>query len=303
MPARRCRGFTLLELTVVVAVLGVLIALVAPAVERTRESARRAVCADRLRQIGLALANYETGHRVLPPGYVSNWYAIGGQDSGPGWGWAAQLLPYLERPDVYDLVNFSLDVDAAEVATARHWRVPAFLCPTDRMPELLEARVQQVVVIGGIPQVWSFPLCNLAGANFVGVFGIGEPGVAGEGVFFRNSAIRAADIVDGRTSTLAVGERAHRLNWGRGGATWVGSVVRARLTTCGTPDPDAVGDCFTEDPSGLVLGHTGEGTAPARSTATPTNSSASTATARSSSSATATSGSWPGTWITASTRR
>ena len=262
MSRRAPKAFTLVELLVVMAICGVLLALVVPAAMRARETARRGICADHLRQLGLGLANYESAHGVLPPGYVSEWYPIGGNDRGPGWGWGAQLLPMLERSDVHDLINFSIDVDWPESLTARHRRVAAFLCPSDNMPELIEARVEEIIVVGGKTVIWSFPLCQLAGANYVGVFGVSEPGVAGEGVFFRNSAIRGGDIVDGRTQTLAAGERSLNLNYGRGGASWVGSVARALLTSCGSADPDAIGNCHTEDASGFVLGHTGEGNGP-----------------------------------------
>src|SRR4051794_21831923 len=95
------RGFTLIELLVVIAIIALLVALLLPAVQAAREAARRAQCVNNLKQTGLALANYETSHRLLPPGYVSNFLADG-TDTGPGWGWAAMLLPALEQSGTFN---------------------------------------------------------------------------------------------------------------------------------------------------------------------------------------------------------
>src|SRR4029079_13161412 len=68
-------------------------------------------------------------------------------------------------------------------------------------------------------------ICDVGSANYVGVFGISEPGIDGEGLFFRDSAVGFRDVTDGLSNTLMVGERSHRL----GEATWTGSVTGARL--------------------------------------------------------------------------
>ena len=85
----------------------------------------------------------------------------------------------------------------------------------------------------------------MASANYVGVYGVNEPGVDGEGVFFRNSTVRIADITDGTSQTLIVGERSHDL----APATWVGAVTGAEI--------------FPYNSSNMVLGHTGESLGPA----------------------------------------
>ena len=88
----------------------VLIALLLPAVQAAREAARRAQCVNNLKQIGLALHNYERILRAFPPGYVSNFDA-GGNDTGPGWGWAAMLLPQFEQTPLFNAINFSLAIE------------------------------------------------------------------------------------------------------------------------------------------------------------------------------------------------
>jgi prepilin-type N-terminal cleavage/methylation domain-containing protein len=88
-------AFTLIELLVVISIIGLLIALLLPAVQAAREAARRTQCVNNLKQIGLALHNYHSSHQTFPPGYISNFDASG-NDSGPGWGWAAILLPQME---------------------------------------------------------------------------------------------------------------------------------------------------------------------------------------------------------------
>src|SRR3989449_6020416 len=97
---RRSRGFTLVELLVVIAIIGVLIALLLPAVQAAREAARRAQCVNNLKQMGLALHNYESTNRTLPPGYVSA-FDSAGTDLGAGWGWASMILPQMEQTNTF----------------------------------------------------------------------------------------------------------------------------------------------------------------------------------------------------------
>lgn len=264
---RRARAFTLIELLVVIAVIGVLISLLLPAVQYAREAARRARCTNNLKQMGLALHNYSDIHEVFPPGYVSLWNTRLGEDTGPGWGWASFLLPYLERDDVYQSINFDLNIEIQENITARLRPLRVYLCPSDQMPQRWMSTREGVFVLQSGEEIHNvFQIALTAGSNYVGVFGIGEPGVGGDGVFFRNSGIGLRDVRDGLSQTMFVGERCRRLNYGRGYATWVGSITPAALYSCGGAiDPDAPpgqNGCWKEDPSGMTLGHTGEGKGP-----------------------------------------
>ena len=91
---RRAGGFTLVELLVVIAIIGVLIGLLIPAVQSSRESARKAQCINHLKQVGLALHNHIVSKGSLPAGYVSD-VLNNADDKGPGWSWGAQLMPFV----------------------------------------------------------------------------------------------------------------------------------------------------------------------------------------------------------------
>src|SRR5262249_40856813 len=100
----RPRGFTLIELLVVITVVGVLIAFLLPAVQAARDSARRFQCANNLKQVGIALSSYHAHRKSLPPGYASDASSTGAA-TGPGWGWMAHLLPFMEQEALANLID------------------------------------------------------------------------------------------------------------------------------------------------------------------------------------------------------
>src|SRR5262249_32880084 len=157
-------------------------------------------------QIGLAIHNYNQIHGVLPPGYVSNWDVEFLRERGPGWGWASMILPQLEQSPIYDQIDFRRTIQDPGHATTRTTTIATFLCPSDDMPRKWTASAGLVKVVGGAILELVFPICDVAGANYVGVFGVGEPGVGGDGVFFRNTSVRLCEITDGLSQTLLVGE-------------------------------------------------------------------------------------------------
>jgi len=259
----RRRGFTLIELLVVIAIIGTLVALLLPAVQAAREQARRAHCQNNLKQIGLALAQYADRHGSLPPGYLSRYDPIVRKEVGPGWGWASMILPELEQQAVSNFIQFDTSIHSPSQLTVRTIPLGVFFCPTDSMPLRWTATDGQAWLYMGKVYTSNYPICDIAGSNYVGVFGIGEPGVDGEGIFYRGSAVRWNDITDGLTQTVCVGERSTNLNLGRGQATWVGSVPGSTFWSCAPNpfEPDS-GMCVQEDGSGMILGHTGEGRGP-----------------------------------------
>ena len=245
MPIRIRRGFTLIELLVVLAILGVLLALLLPAVQQARETARRSVCASKLHQLGVALHHYHDLHSRFPPGYVSDFDGTGA-DTGAGWGWAALTLPFLEEGTLHSTIRFEAEIAAPENATVRLRKVSSLVCPSEPRDQTWTASRRDLATGANLGAV-----CDVAFASYVGVFGIREPGVDGDGIFFRDSSIALRDIVDGSAKTIMVGEREHR--WGD--ATWVGSVTGSSFfPPLGSPAPPIVGD-----PACMVLGHTFEG--------------------------------------------
>ena len=243
------RAFTLIELLVAISIIGLLIALLLPAVQAAREAARRARCISNLRQVGLALATYESTNRALPPGYVSN-FDGDGNDTGPGWGWAAMILPQVEQANAFNAINFDLAIEDPANPTARQTVIDIFLCPSDPTGAAYAAVERDFATGAPLREI-----CKVAPANYVGMYGRGEPGPAGDGLFFRDSGVGLRDVTDGTSQTIAVGERSHRL----GEATWVGSVTDALMYPT---DNDGIGRYATETSSGMVLGHAGEGAGP-----------------------------------------
>jgi prepilin-type N-terminal cleavage/methylation domain-containing protein/prepilin-type processing-associated H-X9-DG protein len=260
---KRRPGFTLIELLVVIAIIAILVALLLPAVQAAREQARRSACTNNLKQIGLALANYTDRHGTLPPGYQSIYSSLFQAEVGPGWGWASMILPDLEQQALHDKIVFEAPMQAATMATARLFTLKVFLCPSDNMPLSWTATDSETWLYGGRIYSSGTNICDVAGSNYIGVFGIAEPGVNGEGVFSRGSFMPYSAITDGLSHTLLVGERSENLQQGRGMATWAGAVPGANLWSCAPNpyEPDA-GTCIKEDGSGMILGHTGEGHGP-----------------------------------------
>src|ERR1700742_446889 len=101
------RGFTLIELLVVIAIIAVLIALLLPAVQQARESARRTQCKNNLKQLGLALFNYESTHRCFPMEKIS--LDAGTFPNTPYYvSWTSMVLPYLDQAPAYAQLNFNV---------------------------------------------------------------------------------------------------------------------------------------------------------------------------------------------------
>src|SRR4051812_42069042 len=130
-------AFTLIELLVVIAIIAVLIALLLPAVQAAREAARRASCVNNLKQIGLALHNYESTNTVFPPGRI-NTYVAG---NGHCWGAYSQMLPQFEMQALFNAMNFSMNPDpdypsttAVVNRTAAVTVLNTLLCPSDGGP-------------------------------------------------------------------------------------------------------------------------------------------------------------------------
>jgi len=191
----RARGFTLIELLLVVGIIAVLISLLLPAVQSARENARRVQCTKNLMQIGVALANYASTHKVFPPGVVNDKGPISNLPTGYHFGWAVQILPYLELAPIYREFDFAQSVYAPRNDTARGHKIQSFLCPSDG---------------------WN------GQTNYAACHHDLEVPIAADnhGVFFLNSRISYDDISDGPAFTIFAGEfvtgRGPSLGWAVG---------------------------------------------------------------------------------------
>ena len=208
------RGFTLVELLVVIAIIGILVGLLLPAVQAAREAARRMQCSNNVKQIGLALHNYESAHRLFAPGCISRvtgpWGGGGNQgipEAGPGWGVFAFVLPQLEQSALHAQINFNLPIIDSVNQLARSTNVQAYRCPSDTWTQAVT--------------VWptSIGITDLASTSYVGLVGGGDPAAHPaysamyeqqpfNGMFHRNRGIRHGEITDGTSNTIGIGERA-----------------------------------------------------------------------------------------------
>ncbi len=186
---RNRSAFTLVELLVVIAIIGILVSLLLPAVQAAREAARRMQCSNNLKQIGLALHNYESSHKKFPVGsWQSNFISP-----------LVGILPYLEQGNNYQQWDFSKNYTDPFNAVVSAQRIGSYLCPSMSLPRevpLLAARET------GGPS--SYLMCEgtddyMASAD--GVFGLQWPTFG-----YNNPNRRFGDITDGTSNTMFAGE-------------------------------------------------------------------------------------------------
>jgi prepilin-type processing-associated H-X9-DG protein/prepilin-type N-terminal cleavage/methylation domain-containing protein len=218
---RRREGFTLIELLVVIVIIAGLVVLLLPAVQQAREAARRAQCTNNLKQMGLALHHYETTIGSFPMSYAAaSRFVDGATDTSPGWSWGAMILPQLEQRPLFDAANFGLPVEAPQNVTAASASLGVFLCPSDSPSDGPFAIDDGNGVVLARLAPSSYAACVGDDATDTAT-GLNNDGL-GRGVFFRNSRVRNAEITDGTSQTIALGERA----WSRSEGVWAGAVSR-----------------------------------------------------------------------------
>ncbi len=214
------RGFTLIELLVVIAIIGVLIALLLPAVQSAREAARRAQCTNNLKQLGLAAHNYLDRWQTLPPGY--RWDPLTGQYQGyvgTGHGVFPPLMPEMEQMQVYNAINFNLNIFYNANLTAHAIGVNSLWCPSDgtistiqtldpnsfyetvNPPQQARMAYTSYCASGG---PWTNN-CYVTRSTY------GQVSANELGLFSCFSQTRLADITDGTSNTMMFGEHAHGL--------------------------------------------------------------------------------------------
>jgi prepilin-type N-terminal cleavage/methylation domain-containing protein/prepilin-type processing-associated H-X9-DG protein len=268
------RAFTLIELLVVIAIIGALIGLLLPAVQAARESARRMQCVNNLKQMGLALANYESAIGAYPPSYVADpkgngtAYGVGYPDGGintpPGFAWGTLILPSLEQSPLYSSINFNLPCWAPDNTTAARTKLSVFICPdalggsdgfavhrftngdaqhpNDGGPfdPPIHFPHSHYVTNAGVNQPWGRSTQYSYDMDVPEPLPGGLPPDIINGPFYKNSHTRVAGVTDGLSNTVFVGERSSSVS----DNTWYGVVPFSSVwQKPGLPsDPNSGGD-------------------------------------------------------------
>ena len=216
------RGFTLIELLVVIAIIAVLISLLLPAVQSAREAARRMACGNNLKQLGLAMHQYENTHGVLPPSVVLDTNQAGAVAWFGGWSAQGRILPYLEQNNAFSGINFGMSYSNAANTTISYLTINTLICPSEVRPEPTKYGVVTYGVNVGDWYVWG-------GAN-------STPNRATFGV---NQARRLAGISDGLSNTLMMAEvKAYQPYYRNTGAI-------SGMTATNIPSPNASPESVT----------------------------------------------------------
>ncbi|MDP6469165.1 MAG: DUF1559 domain-containing protein [Pirellulaceae bacterium] len=222
------RGFTYIELLTVIAIIGVLVALLLPAVQAATEAARRMSCANNLTQVILAVQEYESTHQVYPPGTVDTSGPIFHVPQGYHHNWISQILPFLEQEPLARHIDYRVGVYDDANRPARRVHLEILRCP-------------------------SSPAGGIGYSDYAGIHNDTETpiDVDNNGIFFLNSRIRYDDVVDGVSNTIFIGEKATLLGdlgWMSGTratlrnlGSFNGTGRRLPWTTAGFP-PGVVGD-------------------------------------------------------------
>ncbi|AMV19149.1 DUF1559 domain-containing protein [Planctomyces sp. SH-PL14] len=200
------RGFTLIELLVVIAIIAVLVAILLPAVQQARAAARSTQCKNNLKQLGLAVHNYESTMGCFPPGRLtySTPAAPGGQTTN---GYLAFILPYVEQANLYNRYDYDKGCFSIDNQPVLSTVIPTYICPATPVADRTLTLVNQVDA--------SQPTVKAAVTDYFGIRNIrrvvptGSPVVASDGAM-PAGIVRIRDIVDGTSNTNLLIEMAGR---------------------------------------------------------------------------------------------
>jgi prepilin-type N-terminal cleavage/methylation domain-containing protein/prepilin-type processing-associated H-X9-DG protein len=201
LSARQRSGVTLVELLVVTAIIGVLIALLLPAVQAAREAGRRVTCQNNLRQIGVALHAYHAAHRHFPIGCIDK-RVPRTNPNGRQLAWSATILRELEAPALWRHIDFAAPYDSAINSAAAATLVSTYICPSTVR-----------TAFGRDGSMVTNPLATTAafsyrGAaiDYGGIYGAAQISPAANGVLLYDRAVEISEITDGTSHTLAIAE-------------------------------------------------------------------------------------------------
>jgi len=197
---RHSSAFTLVELLVVIAIIGILVGLLLPAVQAAREAGRRMQCANNLKQLGLAMHNYHSSLQCFPPGFMAVNHL--GTVSG-GWAWGVLLMPFIEQcplQDTLDPKRYTLSqvITTPELLPMLQMELSVFRCPSSPMEKLREFRGG-----GQLVATANYTCCR----GFFSYSGNTHLQKLNNGMFNALSSTRTADVGDGTSNTIALGER------------------------------------------------------------------------------------------------
>ncbi len=239
----RPRGFTLIELIVVLGIIAVILSLLLPALLGSNEAARRIQCINNLKQIHLAMQSYQATYDVFPPGVVDGERPLSEATAKYRMSWAASLLPFAEQWGVYGTLNFSLGATDPVNSTARMTTLSTLRCPGSEPRQGWASSTWMTLT--GRPVVAPRP--EIGRTSYAAVHHDVEKAidVDDHGSFYLNSRTRAADVFDGLSQTLFLGEVASAAadGWLAGG--------RGSLRNTGAPinkvDAAGLGDAATSE--------------------------------------------------------
>ncbi len=222
LPPTAYHAFTLVELLVVLAIIGILIALLLPAVQSAREAARRTACQNNLRQMGLGLHNYHDAKHEFPVGCTCC-QAVGGCTFPLRQiAWSVRLLPYVEEKRAWEQFDVNQPFNSAANRESAKTVISIYLCPsTSRVPQRNGLTTGDVNGNG----VWN-PGDDLAYIDYGGMFGhppyITTPDnlVLGNGALIYEKTVSAKQITDGLSQTILVGEDSGRGGSSQQNGTW-----------------------------------------------------------------------------------
>ncbi len=210
-PPSRHRAFTLIELLVVIAIIGILIALLLPAVQKVREAAARLSCQNNLKQLGLALHNYEATAGKYPSAFLGNSMPAvyrGYPDYFFSWSTFAQMNPYLEQTAIYNSMDLTQPIydprNGYKISTANQFAmqqvIKLFLCPSDAGQPVINPGDYGLPTMGPT----NYAVCVGTGTTKGGA-PYGSP-LNSDGMFQGLQALRHADMVDGLSGTACMSE-------------------------------------------------------------------------------------------------
>ena len=211
-PRSASRGFTLIELLVVIAIIAILIALLLPAVQQAREAARRTQCKNNMKQLGLALHNYEGTYTMFPPSRINLTGPVFQQT------WNVMILPFIEQSAMYSQYNFNINWYAAGNDPITTTQLPAFVCPSTpgSRPLPTQALYDGITGTPSRPQpIWGYSdygSINAVRNAFIiasGLPSIGTKDAMG-GLGRGPGGTRIRDISDGTSNTILIAEDAGR---------------------------------------------------------------------------------------------